>query len=192
MAATAATAWFWSDWLGDQEVRRLTPAERGVWIDMLALAAAASPFGYVCDGKGRPLTFEEIGRVTSASPEAVSELIAGILEKGAASRDRTGRIYNRRMVRDAAIRIKKSKAGQKGGEATAEKHWGKSPVLRQVPQQRCRAPYLSKEDIKPLSTEPREGPVDNSQEAADKASRPEIRVSGELQSLVKKRWSKGA
>lgn len=103
MSAGSAMQWFWSDWLGDQEVRRLTPAERGVWIDLLAIAAAAAPFGYVCDGKGRPLTLEEIARVVGEAPQAVSELIAGILDKGAASRDRTGRIYNRRMVRDAAL-----------------------------------------------------------------------------------------
>jgi hypothetical protein len=29
MSAKAKTDWFWSDWLGDPGVRRLTPAEEG-------------------------------------------------------------------------------------------------------------------------------------------------------------------
>ena len=122
MSATSRTNWFWSDWLGDQAVRRLTPAERGVWIDLLALAAASNPVGYVCDEKGRPLTHEEIARVTgAASPVEVAELIKGILEKGAASRDRSGRLFNRRMVRDAEIAAKRRLNGRLGGNATALK-----------------------------------------------------------------------
>lgn len=159
MSAGASTLFFWSDWLGDQEVRRLTPAERGVWIDLLALAAAASPVGYVCDGKGRQLTMEEIARVTGETPEVVSNLIAGILEKGAASRDRTGRLFNRRMVRDAAIRLKRSEGGRRGGKSTANKHWGKAhllqPMLRPGLQQDCYTPFPSKKEIESLSTEPR-------------------------------------
>lgn len=142
MASTSATAWFWSDWLGDQAVRRLTPAERGVWIDLLALAAAASPVGYVCDDRGTPLTDSEIARVTNAaSAEEVGKLIVGIIEKGAASRDRSGRIYNRRMVRDAELRRKRAAAGKGGGEATAVKYFGKvleQKILPQPPPQQTR------------------------------------------------------
>lgn len=120
MSATHSTKWFWSDWLGDQEVRRLNPAERGVWIDLLGLAAVGSPVGYVCDDRGRALPLEEIRRVcNAASVEEVSKLIEGILEKGAASRDRAGRLYNRRMVREAALSAKRKRNGAIGGERTA-------------------------------------------------------------------------
>jgi hypothetical protein len=142
MAATSQTSWFWSDWLGDQAVRRLTPAERGVWIDLLALAAVGSPFGYVCDEKGRALSLEEISRVTNAgSPEDVSKLIAGIVDKGAASRDRSGRLFNRRMVRDAqkavekkALAEKRSNSGRAGGEQTRAK-WRHLHGNQNLPQQ---------------------------------------------------------
>jgi hypothetical protein len=120
MAASKGTYWFWSDWLGDQEVRRLSPAERGLWIDLLALAAVSNPVGYVCDDRGRPLSHDDIRRVTNAaSIEEVAELIDGILKKGAASRDRTGRIFNRRMVRDAELSAKRKRSGKLGGERTA-------------------------------------------------------------------------
>jgi hypothetical protein len=122
LSAHQSTQWFWSDWAGDQEVRRLTPAERGVWIDLLALAAVGAPVGYVCDQRGNPLSYEEIGRFTNASPTDVESLIAGILEKGAASRDRSGRLFNRRMVRHAQKRAEKAAAGKRGGDQT-RKAW---------------------------------------------------------------------
>ncbi len=135
MAAKDSTTWFWSDWLGDPAVRRLTPAERGVWIDLLALMAAASPVGYLCDSRGTPLTDSEIARVTNAgSAEEVGNLIAAILEKDVASRDRTGRLYNRRMVRDSKLRVERAAAGREGGKATALKFFGKTDTEKILPQ----------------------------------------------------------
>jgi hypothetical protein len=122
LSAHQSTQWFWSDWAGDQEVRRLTPAERGLWIDLLALAAVGAPAGYVCDQRGKPLSYEEIGRFTNASPTEVESLIVGILEKGVASRDRSGRLFNRRMVRHVQKRAEKAAAGKLGGDQT-KKRW---------------------------------------------------------------------
>ena len=154
MAATHSTQWFWSDWLGDQDVRRLTPAERGVWIDLLALAAASNPVGYVCDAKGKSLTLEEIARVTNAgSPEAVAELIKGIVDKGAASRDRAGRLFNRRMVRHAELTAKRKLAGKNGGASTRLKWQSFNSVPQQTAQQmprslpRSRSPSLTNKYI---------------------------------------------
>lgn len=135
MASSKGTYWFWSDWLGDQAVRRLTPAERGVWIDLIALAAVGSPTGYVCDERGRKLSDDEIARVTNAgNVEEVTTLINGILEKGAASRDRTGRLFNRRMVRQAEIAAKRALSGKLGGAHTKLKWQGFSSVPQQTPQ----------------------------------------------------------
>jgi hypothetical protein len=131
MTATHSTQWFWSDWLGDQEVRRLTLAERGLWIDLLALAAVAKPYGYVCDDRGRKLPVDEIARVANCSVEMASELIEGILQKGAASRDRAGRLFNRRMVREAELSAKRKRNGLKGAEATRLK-W---QALQGLPRQ---------------------------------------------------------
>src|SRR6185312_5264119 len=152
MSATQRTNWFWNDWLGDQAVRRLTPAERGVWIDLLALAAGASPVGYVCDDRGRPLSLDEIARVTGAgSPDEVAKLIAGILDKGVASRDRSGRLYNRRMVRDAenaakkaALSAKRAQAGANGARTTSLKYFGKQTLPRQT--------LVNPIPIKPITT----------------------------------------
>jgi hypothetical protein len=136
MSAKSGAYFFWTDWLGDPAVRRLSPAERGVWIDLLALAAIGSPTGYVCDDKGRPLTLEEIARVSNAaSPDEVAKHIAGILDKGVASRDRTGRLFNRRMVRSAEILAKRRLAGAIGGARTKLIWKDFQPLSRQLPGQ---------------------------------------------------------
>jgi hypothetical protein len=118
MSAKDRTNWFWSDLRGDPAVRRLTPAERGLWIDLLSFAAAASPAGYVCDAQGRAIPVEEIARFANCSVEEASKLIIGILEKGVASRDRAGRLYNRRSVRETELSAKRRAAGTAGGAAT--------------------------------------------------------------------------
>ena len=119
MSAKSCTSWFWSDWAGDQEVRRLTMAERGMWIDLLCLAAVGTPKGYVTDRKGRPLPVDAIAEFARCSSAEASELIRGVVEKGAASRDRAGRIFNRRTVRDEERSAKKRRAGILGGQANA-------------------------------------------------------------------------
>lgn len=135
MTAKQSTNWFWSDWAGDQAVRSLTPAERGLWIDLLALAATGNPTGYVCDAQGEPLAVEQIARFANCSAAEAVSLIDGILKKGVASRDRTGRLLNRRMVRDLELSVKRRRAGKAGGYVTAMKWHAKPGVPGQVPGQ---------------------------------------------------------
>lgn len=165
MAAKDATQWFWSDWSGDKAVRRLSPAERGVWIDLLAYAAVGKPVGYVCDDNGIPISYEEIARFTNATPTEVEALIKGIVDKGAASRDRTGRLFNRRMVRQAELSAKRKRIGRDGGEATKLK-W---QALQSLPRQNARhwpgdlvgirdpVPYQSSKTTTSSDDAPREG-----------------------------------
>lgn len=133
MSATHGTFWFWTDWLGDPAVRRLTPAERGVWIDCLALMAVANPTGYLCDERGEAICHEEIARVVNATPKEVAELLKAILRKGVASRDRTGRLFNRRMVRKASIAAKNARNGKLGAAATRLKWLAVSGVPGRTP-----------------------------------------------------------
>jgi hypothetical protein len=129
MSAKAKTDWFWSDWAGDPAVRRLSPAARGVWIDLLALASAGTPTGYVTDRKGRPILLDEIARFTNCPVQELPKLIGEIEEKGVGSRDRTGRLFNRRMVREANLAAKRRAAGAVGNKAKALNN-NKTPDLR--------------------------------------------------------------
>jgi hypothetical protein len=136
MSAKQSTHWFWSDWAGDQAVRRLTPAERGLWIDLLCLAATAQPTGYVVDERGNALPLEEIARFANCSSTAeCASLIDGILAKGAASRGRDGRLFNRRIVRDTELSVKRRRAGQAGAAATALTWQALNSLPRGLPEQ---------------------------------------------------------
>lgn len=163
MSGKRSVDWFWSDWAGDQAVRRLTVAERGLWIDLLALCAVGNPTGYVCDAKGKALSYEEIGRFANCSPTEAETLIGGILEKGAASRDRAGRLFNRRTVRKIALSEKRRKAGKKGGEATHLKWEAFHNLPRHLPRDLpgpTVSPLLPISKITSSSDDaPREGPA---------------------------------
>ena len=161
MSSKQSTNWFWSDWAGDLAVRSLTPAERGLWIDLLALAATGNPTGYVVDARGEPVAVEEIARFANCSAAEASSLIDGILAKGVASRDRTGRLFNRRMVRDVELSVKRRRAGKAGGFATALKWQAQIGVPGQlpghVPRQTGRAPLKKERLTKTFSGTAREG-----------------------------------
>ena len=180
MAASASTRWFWTDWLGDQAVRSLTPAERGMWIDLIGLAAVGSPTGYVCDRKGSPISYEEIGRVANCSPTEAAELIAAIVEKGAASRDRTGRLFNRRMVRDANLAARRAMAGKEGGKKTQEE-WKRLQTLASfsVPEQMPQQNRSASIPIKPITS---------SETASARARPPTTAVRVETQQTGKEDW----
>lgn len=205
MAAKDSTTWFWSDWAGDQAVRRLTPAERGLWIDLLSLASAGAPVGYVTNEKGEPLPVEDIARFANCSTADCLSLVGGILEKAACSRDRSGRLYSRRMVRDAELSVKRRRAGQAGAAATALKWHGYQDLPRHlpghVPRQAGHAPFQkeSKTSTEQGSARARASvaePSDQNQtsdtEPADeKGHQLNGAITGELNHIIQKKgWAK--
>lgn len=182
MSAHQSTQWFWSDWAGDLEVRRLTPAERGLWIDLLCLAAVGKPYGYVCDQRGNPLSNEEIARFTNATSTEVESLIAGILEKGAASRDRTGRLFNRRMTRQAERSAKKRTAGKLGAEQTKQVWKGLKALAEKQSALATDRPYAVAPSSRPILSN-NKTTTTVSEDTGDGSARP-IRVSPELAGLI--------
>lgn len=181
MSGTRSVDWYWSDWAGDQAVRRLTLAERGLWIDLLALAAVGNPTGYVCDVKGKALSYEEIAAFARCSPTEAETLIAGILEKGAASRDRAGRLFNRRTVRKIALSEKRRKNGLKGAEATRLKWEALQSLPRHLPRD------LPGHHVTPLlPTSPKI--TSSSDDAPREGKQREIVPTSELITNIKQRW----
>ena len=170
MSAHQSTQWFWSDWSGDKAVRSLTPAERGLWIDLIALASDGVPVGYVSDTRGDPVPVEQIARFANCSAGEASSLIDGILKKGAASRDRSGRLFCRRMVRDYELSVKRRRAGSIGAASTKLK-WQAFSGLPQhlpghVPRQTGTRALPSKITTTSLDAAREEPPVDNSSTAS--------------------------
>lgn len=106
------------DWMKAPEVRVLSYAARGLWIDMLCLMFESPRRGFLQHASGRPVSPEQLARMTGGSHEEVRSLLQELNEAGVYSKDE-GTIFSRRMVRDEESRVEKSTkcadAGKKGG-----------------------------------------------------------------------------
>lgn len=105
---------FWSDWANDPALRLCSLAAQGLWMRMLCVAAEHDPIGYVAVA-GRGLELPGLARVIGADESEVQILLGELERNGVFSRDRKGRIYSRRMVRDAKKAATARKNGKKGG-----------------------------------------------------------------------------
>lgn len=119
MSATIWSKFYWSDWLSDAGLRRSSFAAKGLWIDMLCIAAQSDPIGYLTVKKV-PLSVNDIARMCGGSEPEVRALITELEGNGVLSRDRNGTIYSRRMTRDD----KKARTAKKNGKM------GGNPKLR--------------------------------------------------------------
>lgn len=90
---------FWSDWESDQALRQCSLAAQGLWMRMLCICAKADPRGYLAIN-GVPLDVTAIATSVSRPETEVAPLVDELERWGVFSRDRKGRIYSRRMIRD--------------------------------------------------------------------------------------------
>ncbi len=105
---------FWSDWTSDEALKQCSLAAQGLWMRMLCICATGDPIGYLTI-KGNPLDAKGVA-ISAGVPMGEAESLMAELELwGVFSRDRSGRIYSRRIVRDAAISAKARKNGKMGG-----------------------------------------------------------------------------
>jgi hypothetical protein len=81
---------------------------------MLCIAAKAQPAGYLTFN-GNAIDLPTLARMCGCSAAEVESLIGELERYGVFSRDRKGRIYSRRIVRDAQRSATNQKNGQKGG-----------------------------------------------------------------------------
>lgn len=114
MSGTIWSKFYWSDWLSDSGLRRSSFSARGLWIDMLCIAAQSDPIGYLTV-KQVPLTVHDIARMCGGSEPETGTLIEELERNGVLSRDRNGTIYSRRMVRDDKMARVARKNGKLGG-----------------------------------------------------------------------------
>lgn len=108
MAELPWSKFFWSDWESDQGLRLCSLAAQGLWMRMLCVCAKHEPKGYLCIN-GHPLDVDAIARLAGVAETEAENLLLELDRNGVFSRDRKGRIYSRRMVKDD----KRSKEGRK-------------------------------------------------------------------------------
>jgi biotin operon repressor len=103
------------DWMKDPALRSVSLEARGLWIDMLCLLFESGRRGYLQHMTGKPVSDEQLARMTGSSAEQVSRLLQELEDSGVFSRTEHGMIYSRRMIRDERKRTVCGEAGKKGG-----------------------------------------------------------------------------
>lgn len=100
MSGTVSTRWYFPDWLSDTAVRASSLAARGLWMDLLCIAAAnkGKDHGFVLIG-GKVPSEDQIAKLVGSTAEEVKTLLAELEKNEVFSRDRRKAIYSRRMVR---------------------------------------------------------------------------------------------
>jgi biotin operon repressor len=109
------------DWMKDPALRSVSPEARGLWIDMLCLLFESGRRGYLQHMAGKPVSDEQLARMTGSSSGQVSRLLQELEDSGVFSRTEHGMIYSRRMIRDERKRAACGEAGRKGGGNPAHK-----------------------------------------------------------------------
>lgn len=122
------------DWRGDQALRVVSLAARGLWMEMLCIMHEASPRGHLTIG-AKPLTDDTLARAIGAEPSQVRALLDELGDAGVFDRSRNGVILSRRMIADD----KKAKLCRTAKLEAIEKAKGKSrpsrsPSSRPSPQ----------------------------------------------------------
>ena len=102
------------DWLKDPSLRSVSYAARGLWTDMLCLMHESDRRGYL-QLNGKPVSLEQLARMTGGSTEEVSHLLQELKDSGVFSCTEHGMIYSRRFVRDEKKRQLCTEAGKRGG-----------------------------------------------------------------------------
>lgn len=114
---------FPSDWLGSSKVRRLSPAARGVLIDVLCLAWQSSPRGTLQDG-GEAWTLEVLASMLSGSTQANVAMLKEAIKAGCiVSVD--GILQIPELVKQAETSAARAQSGAAGGYAKQKS--GKPP-----------------------------------------------------------------
>lgn len=97
------------DWRGDQSLRAVSIAARGLWMEMLCIMHEASPYGHLVLG-GQAVSNDVLSRMSGTGVDEVSALLIELESAGVLSRTRRGVIYSRRMVKDKSRSEKGRKA----------------------------------------------------------------------------------
>lgn len=87
------------DWLKDPGLRRCSLAARGIWIDVMCLMFECEERGVLATA-GHAWSDDEIARAVGGDYDMALSGLRELVDKGVASRNQSGSVYCRRMVRD--------------------------------------------------------------------------------------------
>lgn len=108
------------DWRGDQALRAVGIAARGLWMECLCIMHEAKPYGHLLLN-GEPVEADALARMTGASVDEVSALMAELRQAGVLSVTGKGVVFSRRMTKDHARAQKGRKAARERWAQRADK-----------------------------------------------------------------------
>lgn len=128
---------FVNDWLADAALRVCSLEARGLWIDMLCMMRQSDRPGFLMTGS-KQTTDAQLARAVGVSEDDVFHLLTELEESGVFSRDESGTIFCRRMVRECRLSDQRAEAGRLGAQTTNS---GKRPAnVRQSGRQTSSKP----------------------------------------------------
>lgn len=134
------------DWLSCTEVKTLSPDVRGLWFDLICYMWECVERGVMVKPNHQPYTRAEITAMVGRDCSGSSGWLDTLIENKVCSVREDGAIYCRRMVKDEDIRVKRSKAGKKGGDVTKVKVFTKQdPAVAPPPEDPITPPPLTPE-----------------------------------------------
>jgi hypothetical protein len=113
------------DWRGDQALRLVSLAARGLWIEMLCVMHEAAPYGHLLVG-GSAVDEAALARVVGAPVEEVQALLVELRAAGVLRTTRSGVVFSKRMTADH----KRSVAGRKAKEEALAVAAARAPSRR--------------------------------------------------------------
>lgn len=134
MAKNPSATWYFNDWENDPALKACSLAAQGLWKRLICIAARSPEHGVVqIEGltSSLPDGLPHIAAVVGRTPEEIAPLIDELISSGTASRDRRKRLYCRKMVRAAALSLKRSESGKLGAQSTHGKKTGNDGLPRQ-------------------------------------------------------------
>ena len=102
------------DWLRDTALRSCSLPARGAWMDMLCLMHEGYPYGFLKVGT-KVILPDNLARMIGATLPETEGYLRELEDAGVFSRDGSGCIYSRRMVKDEELRCKRANGGHLGG-----------------------------------------------------------------------------
>lgn len=88
-----------TSWRGDQALRAVSLAARGLWIECLCIMHEAKPYGHLTLN-GTAIGDDTLARMTGVPVDEVSALMAELRQAGVLSVTGNGVVVSRRMVKD--------------------------------------------------------------------------------------------
>ncbi len=114
MTATPWMKFYPRDWRGDQSLRAVSVAARGLWMECICIMHEAKPYGHLLLN-GAKVEGDTLARMAGVSVDEVSALMTELRQAGVFSVTSKGVVFSRRMVADFA-------RAQKGRKAVARRY----------------------------------------------------------------------